>query len=451
MEFTENSSVEEYLAHFGILGQKWGIRRFQNPDGSLTEAGKKRYLIKGTEIDKRDLKTPEGRAKARIECAKVAINEVLPDEKSKKEYQHAYEEADKANWEAMFGGKDLDYDEIVARRDYWDNIEFEMFKKMMQVAEEKGNAIGIKTDDKEYPSGEYLDAIASELAKTIWAEGNKNNKEYLDKLEHDWFEEHGSVKHSGLTEDSPVSDFISHYGIPKMKWGIRRYQNEDGSLTALGRIHYGLGPHIGKGKNVEKSGKESKSSESTASEKVPTNEEIVKSGDAKTILKYKDQLSDEELRKAYDRANTVRNLQNLIPTDAKAKNPSLFDRGVKYVKDEAIRAIANETTAAIKTGATLGGEKLIKNLVSDPKLQDQFLKAIGAKTNAEKAKDARDKQIKQVIESSDPKKILENITKMTNQEVAEAAKRMDNIYKISDPDKANTVREELIKKIKETE
>lgn len=32
-----------YLAHHGILGQKWGIRRFENADGSLTEAGKKRY------------------------------------------------------------------------------------------------------------------------------------------------------------------------------------------------------------------------------------------------------------------------------------------------------------------------------------------------------------------------------------------------------------------------
>lgn len=31
------------LYHHGILGQKWGIRRYQNPDGSLTPAGKKRY------------------------------------------------------------------------------------------------------------------------------------------------------------------------------------------------------------------------------------------------------------------------------------------------------------------------------------------------------------------------------------------------------------------------
>lgn len=31
------------LAHHGIFGQKWHIRRFQNPDGTLTEAGKRRY------------------------------------------------------------------------------------------------------------------------------------------------------------------------------------------------------------------------------------------------------------------------------------------------------------------------------------------------------------------------------------------------------------------------
>lgn len=34
---------DDVLAHHGIKGQKWYIRRFQNKDGSLTEAGKRRY------------------------------------------------------------------------------------------------------------------------------------------------------------------------------------------------------------------------------------------------------------------------------------------------------------------------------------------------------------------------------------------------------------------------
>lgn len=32
-----------YLTHHGIKGQRWGVRRYQNPDGTLTEDGKKKY------------------------------------------------------------------------------------------------------------------------------------------------------------------------------------------------------------------------------------------------------------------------------------------------------------------------------------------------------------------------------------------------------------------------
>lgn len=46
---TKAIASQDYLMHYGILGQKWGVRRYQNKDGSLTEEGRKHYNV-GEEV-----------------------------------------------------------------------------------------------------------------------------------------------------------------------------------------------------------------------------------------------------------------------------------------------------------------------------------------------------------------------------------------------------------------
>ena len=57
-----------HLAHHGVKGQRWGVRRFPNPDGSLTEKGKRRIKTLQGKSDKLDAKkaklnSPKNRVK----------------------------------------------------------------------------------------------------------------------------------------------------------------------------------------------------------------------------------------------------------------------------------------------------------------------------------------------------------------------------------------------------
>lgn len=59
---------QDELCHHGIKGQKWGIRRFQNEDGSLTPAGEKRYNDQTPHSDKKEkqYKIPKNKSLHRL-------------------------------------------------------------------------------------------------------------------------------------------------------------------------------------------------------------------------------------------------------------------------------------------------------------------------------------------------------------------------------------------------
>ena len=57
--WTYNYIYPSELYHHGVKGQKWGVRRYQNPDGSLTTAGYKKYYKLQGKIDKINKKEKE--------------------------------------------------------------------------------------------------------------------------------------------------------------------------------------------------------------------------------------------------------------------------------------------------------------------------------------------------------------------------------------------------------
>ena len=66
-------------------------------------------------------------------------------------------------------------------------------------------------------------------------------------------------------------EYVSHSGVKNQKWGVRRYQNPDGSLTAEGRAHYGVGPP--REKKKESAGSKAKSVVSSAKKTMQASKE----------------------------------------------------------------------------------------------------------------------------------------------------------------------------------
>lgn len=75
-----------HLEHHGILGMKWGVRRYQNKDGSLTAAGRKRYAKKLGYLDEKDMPTMEDSKEAIVSKVKKRLPEDYADLESLKKY-----------------------------------------------------------------------------------------------------------------------------------------------------------------------------------------------------------------------------------------------------------------------------------------------------------------------------------------------------------------------------
>ena len=84
------------LEHHGIKGQHWGQRRFQNPDGSLTSAGKKRYGSSFEEKKKEWAKDPKKVYKHRKAFTAEEIEKAAQKQAAQNELKDTLSEEKKA-------------------------------------------------------------------------------------------------------------------------------------------------------------------------------------------------------------------------------------------------------------------------------------------------------------------------------------------------------------------
>ena len=132
------------------------------------------------------------------------------------------------------------------------------------------------------------------------------------------------------------SDELYHHGVLGMKWGIRRYQNKDGSLTPAGKRKAAKM----KAKYTELTGKQLRSSPSkTKSQNGKASSEVPK----KSI---KD-LSDDELRSRINRLRAEKDYIDLSK-QISAMNPKQISAGKKFVNHVGNKIIVPALTDAGK-------------------------------------------------------------------------------------------------------
>lgn len=208
-----------------------------------------------------------------------------------------------------------------------------------------------------------------------------------------------------------INGELYHHGTKGMKWGRRLYQNKDGSLTPLGRIRYRTNKDFKGQVDKQRALKKAREAKAAKKQHEEDRDRVLKSGTASEVLKYKGELTQQEMDNAFRRLQWEQNVKNIADKDVvtgKSKVDKLMESMGKAT-DYASTGIKAWNTIANIVNAT-NTDKLL------PKIDTNI-----ASGNRDQYKDHKEKSGKSKKLTDYTKKSLD---KMTDDELKSAVERM---------------------------